>query len=360
MEAFPAHPTDPQREQNRRPTVGDRRSLFEFPSPESALEVFQFQPQFKLHVLIGIVTSAVCLIIWVLMQFFVDVFPWWLAPVCFFLLSTSFHFFYIAEKPSWFQLHLVWTVVISVTLFLSWITTYDEGIWFIYPVTILILLLFFHYIWAKHQTESSVYLRLNLAFFVIINILFLFAWVQNKSTFPWFIIPLFVTALPLVIHICHFYYHNNLLILHFALFSYFNLLFFIAWELSGNKIPWFIFPTIAWAPLLIFHYYKAMRGRYLEIDSNYPARSSPYDYQYQQGGSSYQNGSDSPVQARYENGVTSSPPYQTTDSRGYSPTENRMHPQPQVVDGRDEDSSTVTFHEQKPSQTFASTYQSFA
>jgi len=217
---------------------------------------------FKIHLLIAGFGSILSFICWLLVDFFVNEWPWFIYVAAFFLMTITLHFYLFIRNRDVLQLHFTWMVIINVILFLSWSfargTINTGSHWYIYTLCLTGTIFCLHYANVKFQNSRHKYVYFHFIAYSGLNIMFFLIYLAYGTQVPWFIFAMLGLAFFLLIHWCvHFYQHNLLWKLHLYIFIDLQLLFFFIWIFTSKlKMPWFFFILLLWGPLLALHWWK--------------------------------------------------------------------------------------------------------
>ena len=136
--------------------------------------------------------------------------------------------------------------------------------WFIYPVTLFTVTLEIHlfhrraqdFTLTKEQKKRN-WFYLHICLFLTLNATISGTWwylVRNQpNPFPWFIYPLVLMGLVLLIHYCVVYFPQRLWVMHITTYAMVNILGVITWYLTQSlcPYPWFAWVMGGWALILI-------------------------------------------------------------------------------------------------------------
>jgi 2TM domain len=222
----------------------------------------------RIHVTVALVASLVSFAVWFFVQMGVDAVPWFTFVLVAGVLSLSCHF-YLCLRPSreWFHLHVVWFAAVNLMLFIIWDSTADfsedsgDVAWWFYAAGGWSLFLVAHQTIASASSKSRS--RTEIAFevckreFIVFN---LYMWIMNMNMrgYPWFIIVLFSTALPLFWFWFGVYGQKRWTMLHAGTYGLVQILLFLLWAPEHGH-PWFVYALLGWGVLLGVHVYFARK-----------------------------------------------------------------------------------------------------
>jgi len=151
---------------------------------------------------------------------------------------------------------VITVVLINFTLFLTDGLT-SEGFprWWIYPACVSSMILIAIYAW-KFEGFSP----LTTAFYeyFIANTLFFLIWLEETHLlFPWWIIPMFLLAIPLVIVYMRTIYTEYRVWLYIVVsLILFDIMIFLIWGFVNSGIPWFLIIWGASAGAIAFLFWR--------------------------------------------------------------------------------------------------------
>jgi len=229
---------------------------FNFSPQQLNLEV-KNNRRFKIHLVINLCIWFICFLVWLIVAFATDEFPWFIYPVCIGLMGLCAHWFIFVTQPKQIlQLHISLYIIFNTMIFLTWVfipSSYNT-LWCVYPMIVLGMFLLFHYIIVKFRNHPDKLLYLHEAGFVMVNILCFFSYMDTGKGYPWFILSFLGLGLFFIIHYCLHNDRKNLFKLHLYIFADIQLLIFFIWATVGVRFPFFIFPLLVWGVLLAIHY----------------------------------------------------------------------------------------------------------
>jgi len=216
---------------------------------------------FRIHVIIGVVISLICLALWIFISFAQKTWPFFFYVMNFFILTTSAHYYLFIRPKEFLPLHIVWYCSVNLMITLTWFFTHEIfKAWFLYPLLAWGLLLTVHYIVLNYRGHHDLFIYIHFAIFVFVNALCFFIW-MDCNCFRFFVLVLFSLGLPFAIHWCLHYYPGDRHKLHLYIYLDINLLLFFVWIETNMEVsfPWFVFPLVLWGIVLAIHYWKVPR-----------------------------------------------------------------------------------------------------
>jgi len=210
---------------------------------------------FKVHILIAVIATSASFVVWLLVDLFAQHWPWFIYPATLFGLSISFHFYMLVRPKEVLSLHFAWYFVFNLCIFMSWLFSGSSKPWFLFVILGWGILLVTHYILVSYRDNPNRNLYLHLSVYSLINALCFFIWLIFPGM-AWFVWPFFGLGLPAVVHWSLFYHPSNWYRLHLLVFIDVQLLLFFSWVVTGMPFPWWIIPLILWSLLLVLHAYK--------------------------------------------------------------------------------------------------------
>lgn len=191
-------------------------------------------------------------------------FWWFFYPLLFFAFSVPAHHFFLESK--WEKMAIMFVIMLNIGLFLTWafqlplgdaaqcasyVNPVDGSVviparstppWPIFPAAVsLIGAVAAHYL--KQPKESRRWFRLLLNEYWIVNGACFLIWLFFGQGFPWWIFPLVVLALPVVIYRMRYDYKETRMWTYAAVISIaLNLLLFLTWIFTATGFPWPLFP----------------------------------------------------------------------------------------------------------------------
>jgi len=143
-----------------------------------------------------------------------------------------------------------WRGIVMIVILANFMLFLTDGLtsngfpnWWIYPSAISAMILLALYAWRVGE-----YTPLTTAFYeyCLLNGLLFFTWLIHPKMFPWFIVPIFLLAIPLVIMYMRVYYAEYRSWLYICVtLVIINVMIFLVWGFAPNsKFPWFL---VVWA-----------------------------------------------------------------------------------------------------------------
>eukprot|EP01126_Amoeba_proteus_P040857 TRINITY_DN4382_c0_g1_i5.p1 TRINITY_DN4382_c0_g1~~TRINITY_DN4382_c0_g1_i5.p1 ORF type:complete len:281 (+),score=42.29 TRINITY_DN4382_c0_g1_i5:401-1243(+) len=226
------------------------------------------------------VTCATAFVVWHYVS--LNTFWWWVYPIFFFSISITGHIFFPEEK--YLEGVVIISIIVNVMFFITEsLTSRNFPHWFLWPAGISIML--GHTIYnTKYSSDKPSWPIYAAVQYSIFNILMFLAWLEQGGVevFPWFVILLCLTAIPVALIFMRFMFHE------FRIWVYFSVtiadvafMLFLVWGfLQQSKWPWFV---IVWgvAVVAIFITWFTQRKKdsnYEEVaEDKFVARSIPED-----------------------------------------------------------------------------------
>jgi len=207
---------------------------------------------FKAHLILGLGTCFFSFIAW----HYLDVkqqtaFHWWLYPIFCFALTLTAHA-YFGAKAYWVGfvsclviLNILLMVINGLTSIpLAGQVTFVDG-WFYYCWGSSAMLYFG--VRAKVFGDPN-FLTLAFYQYLLLNFMLFLAWFQlagdnDEDFFPWFLIPIFVLAVPLVIwYLRSVYKEYRIWVYGGVSLGLVNIMMFMIWGFVDSSWPWFLIP----------------------------------------------------------------------------------------------------------------------
>eukprot|EP01127_Copromyxa_protea_P001768 TRINITY_DN11689_c0_g1_i1.p1 TRINITY_DN11689_c0_g1~~TRINITY_DN11689_c0_g1_i1.p1 ORF type:complete len:323 (+),score=44.61 TRINITY_DN11689_c0_g1_i1:13-981(+) len=247
-------------------------------------------PFMRLHVLFAFVITTICFLVWHYTETVADVSThwWWIYAFFFFALTITVHTFISSEQ--YMKAVVSSVLVINLMLFISDGLTSSTGYpqWFLYPwlVSAMLMLALHHYVYGKITV-----LQLGFYEYFLVMVLFFLIWVDTQHIvapagerpFPWFFIPLFIFAIPLVIGHVRTSYQEYRVWVHVSItLIILNLMLFVIWGFEDSTFPWFIFVWLITGAVVSGIWWKYLRGPnegilpQTVVETASPGFSSPY------------------------------------------------------------------------------------
>jgi hypothetical protein len=213
---------------------------------------------FQLHLLIAF---SVCSILFFIWHWSVEPNPqegfwWWVYPFFFFAMTLSAHYFFGAKQ--YYEGVLALVVIANVMMFMTWGLTKSTGWWFIFPMfgSAMILVII-----QRLITGSKTWFQVITHEYALLNGMLFLTWLTFGQGFPWFIYPLFLLALPLIVYRLK-YVHNETRtwVLVGVVLLDINIVLFLTWGFTNVAFPWWPFPAAASLALVVWLYMRWKNG----------------------------------------------------------------------------------------------------
>jgi len=238
----------------------------------TAREEIQSNRPLRIHGIIGLVVSILCFVIWFIIDLFTGIYTWWYYPAALFILTFTFHYFMILQKKG-LEFHVTFFVVVNTIIFLTWCQSYrdadstvDMDPWFIIPLFALAIPLALHYALRNRKANKvEHFFDVHFVFYVSVNVLIFQTYlVFNGKGFPFFAFVVFGLGIPLVMHYVRVHHPGNRFLSHLGIFVCVQMIIFMSWMLTSYW-PWFVFPLVIWGIFLIMHYRRHMKAHGLLV-----------------------------------------------------------------------------------------------
>jgi len=208
---------------------------------------------FKIHFILGLAVSMLCFILWhVTSRNVYRSFGWWIFPPLGFATSLVLHYFVIARKE-------VGNGALGMAIIANILCLWIWGInprfpWFIYPLFgCLIIGTWIHY--QRYKKDEMETLAWHL--YWMLNLMLFLTWlVTTPRGFPWFVYPLLLLSLPLVIYKLRKHQEQRKWMYSGVVLLWLAVIVLFTWGFTSKKFPWFLFPWAGFAAIQAMIYYR--------------------------------------------------------------------------------------------------------
>jgi len=234
--------------------------------------VYSFSLLTKIHVGVGLLTCVACFLVWHYIAPDPSTsFWWWIYPwFCFAMtLSAQLHY----QREQYWRGIIITVILLNFMIFLTDGLT-SEGFpkWWIYPAAASAMALIAIYAW-KYEGFSQI----TTAFYeyLIANVLFFLVWLENThDMFPWWIIPMFILAIPLVIvYMRNAYTEYRIWLYLIVSLILIDVMIFLVWGFVDSDFPWFLLLWGASVVAIVFLFWKNKNNIY-EVVPDKPSEVS--------------------------------------------------------------------------------------
>jgi len=217
----------------------------------------------KIHLGIAVCASLICVFVW--HWYSTDYkYWWWIFPCCFFAMTLSLHVF--IPQRAWWKMSVALVSVANIAMFLGWaLDDVYSFPWYIYPLFVSGMIMVIAY-FVKYKPEKKPTMLL-IEYGLLMLMLFL-TWLYTMTpllpgtTHPWWLYPLFLCALPFLNVGMKMKYGETRPYAYLAVnLIDVNVMLFFCWVFTTAAFPWFIIPWVISAGVIALVYFK-LRGKY--------------------------------------------------------------------------------------------------
>jgi len=185
-------------------------------------------------------------------------FPWWLFFWLFFIMTLSAHHFY--SKGNFLTGTVLLIIFLHIGMFITNKVLTPQYDWYWY--TLLLALMYGMHSYYS-QDPSTTKLRIISYLYLILSAMIFLTWINLYSifVFPWFIYPIGLMGLPILLWYMYSVYSERRWYLYAVVVLFvLNGLFIITWGLLDTVWPWFFVPLVISMLISIFWWYFFTRG----------------------------------------------------------------------------------------------------
>jgi len=220
--------------------------------------------KFRNHLFVAVISVVICVLGWLVSDFFASVFPWPLVFVWLFGLTLAYHYYIFVLPRHYLQLNYAWFFITLLFMIFTWACQYATDLgdaneaqnWYLYPGFIWGIFLALHDAHVRYHTNPDRFFYYHTRLFVILSLFFYMIHLDNSADapYPWFLFAILYFGLFFVIHWCRHFYPGDYFRVHAAIFTDLQLVLYFAWATSYIRFGWFVWPFLIWSFALALHY----------------------------------------------------------------------------------------------------------
>jgi len=219
----------------------------------------QFSLGTKIHLGVGLTACILCFLVWhYISENPQTAFWWWIYPFFFFAMTITAQIHYQSQQY-WRGVVLIVGLANFMIFLTDGLTALSFPQWWIFPAGVSGMALLGVYAWRYPEEFSP----LTTAFYeyCILNVLLFLAWLIYAKEFPWWIIPMFILAIPLIIVYMRVNYAEYRVWLYVCVaLVVLDVMFFLIWGFVLSGFPWFLVIWVVSAVVIVLLVWK-FRGQ---------------------------------------------------------------------------------------------------
>jgi len=228
-------------------------------SPEEIINkpletIAKFSLLTKIHVGVAFVSCITLFLVW---HYTVtdtkNDFWWWIYPFFLFSMTLTAQVHYQSQQ--------YWRGVVMIVVIANFMLFLTDGLssrafpkWWVYPAILSAMILVGISTW-----RMGTFTAVTTAFYeyCLVNVLFFMVWLEYLRGFPWFVLPMFLLAVPLsVVYMRMSYAETRIWLYVIVSLVLVDLMLFLVWGFVDSGFPWFLIVWAVSGAVIIFLYWK--------------------------------------------------------------------------------------------------------